>query len=263
MRLALVRGAGDVATAVALRLLSEGFSVVCTELPYPTCLRRAVAFAEAAYEGEWEVEGVRARLARSPEEARELLSREVVPVLAPEGEALSVLKPALLVDARMAKRNLGTRMEEAPLVIGLGPGFTAGVDCHAAVETLNGPDLGRVYLRGSPFPPTHEPCRIGGLSSGRVVRAPKAGIFLGFARIGELVEEGAPIASVAGELLFSPCSGVVRGILRSGIEVRPGLKAVEIDPRGDLGIPFRVAERAWRIAGGVISALELLAEKEG
>ena len=260
--IALVRGAGDVATAVALRLLAEGFSVVCTELPRPTCLRRAVAFAEAVYEGEWEVEGVTGRLAHSPPVAREPLSRDVLPILAPEGEALALLQPGLLVDARMAKRNLGTRRGEAPLVIGLGPGFTAGVDCHAAVETLNGPDLGRVYLRGSPLPPTHEPCRIGGLSSGRVVRAPWAGVFLGFVRIGEQVEEGDLLATVAGEPLFSSCSGVVRGILRSGVEVRPGLKAVEIDPRGNSEIPFRVAERAWRIAGGVVSALQLLAEKE-
>ena len=261
--IALVRGAGDVATAVALHLREEGFSVVCTELPRPTCLRRAVAFAEAVYEGCWTVDGVTAVSARSPGEARRALERGEVPVLAPEGEAVPVLKPDLLVDAHMAKRNLGTRMEEAPLVIGLGPGFTAGVDCHAAVETLNGPDLGRVYLRGSPLPPTHEPCRIGGLSSGRVVRTSKAGVFLGFKVIGERVEEGELVASVDWEPLYAPCPGVVRGILRSGIEARPGMKVVEIDPRGDPEVPFQVAERAQRIAGGVVSALELLAEKEG
>ena len=260
--IALVRGAGDVATAVALRLRKEGHRVVCTELPRPTCLRRAVALAEAVYEGSWEVEGVRAVLARTPEEAEDILAAGEIPILAPEGEALGVLKPDLLVDARMAKRNLGTRIEEAPLVIGLGPGFSAGVDCHAAVETLNGPDLGRVYLSGSPLPPTHEPCRIGGVSSERVVRAPRAGAFWGFRRIGELVEAGTPVGGVAGEPLYAPCPGVVRGILRSGIEVRPGVKAVEIDPRIDRNVPFRVAERAWRIAGGVISALELLAGKE-
>ena len=172
MKLALVRGAGDVATGVALRLRREGYAVVCTELPRPTCLRRAVSFAEAVYEGTWQVEGVEAHLARGPEEALRLAERGKVPVLAPEGDALAQLRPRVLVDARMAKRNLGTRIEEAPVVIGLGPGFVAGVDCHAAVETLDGPDLGRVYLSGSPIPPTHEPCGIGGLSQGRVVRAP-------------------------------------------------------------------------------------------
>ncbi len=261
--IALVRGAGDVATAVALRLRQEGFSVVCTELPRPTCLRRAVSFAEAVYEGRWTVEGVVAVLARSPGEARRALERGEVPVLAPEGEAVPALRPDLLVDARMAKRNLGTRMEEAPLVIGLGPGFTAGVDCHAAVETLNGSDLGRVYLRGSPLPPTHEPCRIGGLAAGRVVCAPRAGAFLGFKAIGEPVGEGELVASVDWDPLYAPCPGVVRGILRSGIEARPGMKVVEIDPRGDPEVPFQVAERAQRIAGGVVSALELLADKEG
>jgi xanthine dehydrogenase accessory factor len=258
VKLALVRGAGDVATAVALRLRQEGYAVVCTELLHPRALRRAVALAEAVYEGAWQVEGAEARLAKGPEEALRLVERGVIPILAPEREALKSLCPGLLVDARMAKRNLGTRKDEAQVVIGLGPGFTAGVDCHAAVETLNGPDLGRVYLKGSPLAPTHEPCRIGGLSGGRVIRAPCAGVFYGFKRIGESVEEGELIACCGGEPLFSPCSGVLRGILRSGIQVEPGIKAVEIDPRGDPGIPFRVAERAWRIAGGVVSALELL-----
>lgn len=258
MKLALVRGAGDVATGVALRLRREGYAVVCTELPRPTCLRRAVSFAEAVYEGTWQVEGVEAHLARGPEEALRLAERGKVPVLAPEGDALAQLRPRVLVDARMAKRNLGTRIEEAPVVIGLGPGFVAGVDCHAAVETLDGPDLGRVYLSGSPIPPTHEPCGIGGLSQGRVVRAPCPGVFYGFVRIGKLVQAGQLIARCGGEPLFAPCSGVVRGILRPGIEARPGMKVVEIDPTGDPEIPFQVAARAWRIASGVASALELL-----
>ncbi|HAF69883.1 MAG: Selenium-dependent molybdenum hydroxylase system protein, YqeB family [Acetothermia bacterium 64_32] len=258
MKLALVRGAGDVATGVALRLRKEGYAVVCTELLRPTCLRRAVSFAEAVYEGTWQVEGVEARLARGPEEALRLVEREKVAVLAPEGNALAQLSPKVLVDARMAKRNLGTHIDEAPVVIGLGPGFVAGVDCHAAIETLNGPDLGRVYLSGSPIPPTHEPCEIGGLSQGRVVRAPCAGVFYGFGRIGELVEAGEPIARCGKEPLFAPCSGVVRGIVRGGIEVRPGMKVVELDPRGDPAIPFRVAPRAERIASGVASALQLI-----
>jgi len=259
MKLAVVRGAGDVATGVALRLKREGYVVVCTELPRPTCLRRAVSFAEAVYEGTWQVEEVEAQLARFPEEARELAKQGIIPVLAPEGEALAQLGPEVLVDARMAKRNLGTRIDEAPAVIGLGPGFTAGVDCHAAVETLNGPDLGRVYLSGSPIPPTHEPCGIGGLSQGRVVRASRAGVFYAFGRIRKLVETGELIASCGGEPLYAPCSGVVRGILRPGIQVESGTKVVEIDPRGDPEIPFRVAARAWRIASGVASALEILA----
>lgn len=256
MELVLIRGAGDVATAVALRLLAEGFQVVCTELPEPRSIRRAVAFAEAVYEGRFWVEGREARRASDAREARSL-ALELVPVLAPEGEALKSLGPEVLVDARMQKQNLGTQKDEAPVVIGLGPGFTGGFNCHAAVETL-GPDLGRVYLRGSPTPPTHEPCSIAGLGEERVLRAPNEGLFLGFRRIGERVAKGEIVARFQVEPLIAPCSGVVRGILRSGIVVPKGIKVVEIDPRGDPMVCFKVAERAQRIASGVASALALL-----
>lgn len=256
--LVLVRGAGDVATAVAIRLRERGLAVVCTELLQPLALRRAVSFAEAVYEGRWAVEGHEAARATSPKEALSLLEGDVVPVLAPEGAAVEELRPEVIVDARMAKRNLGTRLDEAPIVIGLGPGFTAGVNCHAAVETLRGPRLGKVYLEGSPLPPTHTPCTIGGLSRERVLRAPRAGHFFGYKAIGTRVEKGEPVAWCSGEELRAPCSGVVRGILRSGIEVPAGTKAVELDPRGDPRVCFRVADRSWRIAAGVLEALDLL-----
>ncbi len=256
--LVLVRGAGDVATAVAIRLRERGLGVICTELPQPIAIRRAVVFAEAVYEGRWAVEGYEAVRAGSPEEALALAERGMVPVLAPEGDAVARLRPEVIVDARMGKRNLGTRIDEAPLVIGLGPGFTAGVDCHAAVETLRGPYLGKVYLRGSPLPPTHAPCPIGGVSRERVLRARRAGHFFGYKAIGERVEKGEKVAWCSGEELRALCDGVVRGILRSGIEVSAGTKVVEIDPRGDPAVCFRVAERSWRIAAGVLEALDLL-----
>lgn len=255
-KLALVRGAGDVATAVALRLWSEGFRVVCTELPQPRAIRRTVAFAEAVYEGHWEVEGAKAKYARSLEEAIALTEQGVVAVLA--AEKVLDLRPEILVDGRMAKANLDTRKDEAQLVIGLGPGFTAGIDCHAAVETLNGPDLGCVYLSGSPKAPTHVPCSIEGLASERVLRAPTEATFLGFRRIGDPVEKGEIVARMGKISLFAPCSGVIRGILRSGIVVPKGTKVVELDPRGDPAVCFRIADRSWRIAAGVISALREL-----
>ncbi len=254
----LVRGAGDVATAVAIRLHERGLAVVCTELPQPLAIRRAVVFAEAVYEGRWAVEGHEAVRAMSPGEALELSERGVIPVLAPEGDAVVRLRPEVIVDARMAKRNLGTHIHEAPLVIGLGPGFTAGVNCHAAVETLRGPLLGRVYLQGSPLPPTHIPCPIGGISRERVLWAKRAGHFFGYKVIGERVKRGEKVAWCSGEELQALCDGVVRGILRSGIEVPARIKVVEIDPRGDPVVCFRVAERSWRIAAGVLEALDLL-----
>ncbi|NOX44460.1 MAG: EF2563 family selenium-dependent molybdenum hydroxylase system protein [Caldiserica bacterium] len=256
--LVLVRGAGDVATAVAIRLRERGLGVVCTELPQPLAIRRAVVFAEAVYEGRWAVEGHEAVRVASPDEALKLSELGAIPVLAPEGDAVTRLRPEAIVDARMAKRNLGTHIREAPIVIGLGPGFTAGVDCHAAVETLRGPNLGKVYLRGSPLPVTHRPCPIGGISRERVLRAPRAGHFFGYKAIGERVRKGEAVAWCSGEELRALCDGVIRGILRSGIEVPAGTKVVEIDPRGDPQVCFRVAERSWRIAAGVLEALDIL-----
>lgn len=259
VKIAVIRGAGDVGTAVGLLLRSLGYALIYSELPKPTVLRRFASFAEAVYRGEWEVQGVRARHASSAEEACALVQGGLVAVLAPEGQALSVLNPVLLVDARMAKRNLGTKREEAPIVIGLGPGFTAGLDCHAAVETLEGPELGRVYLRGSPLPPTHRPCHIQDLSEERVVRAPCAGTVEALKEIGELVEAGEPVARIGDAVLRAPISGVIRGLVHDGVEAHPGMKIAEIDPRRDPTLPFRISTRSLRIAEGVVQALRLLA----
>lgn len=258
MSLVLIRGAGDVGTAVGLILHSLGHRLVYTELPSPTVLRWAVAFAEAVYRGKFEVQGVRARLAQTAKEALALAAAGEVAILAPEGEALAGLSPAVLIDARMAKRNLGTRIDEAPIVIGLGPGFTAGVDCHAVVETLDGPDLGRVLLRGAAKPPDHRPCAIQGLREERVLRAAHDGRFLALRTLGDLVKAGEPVAQVDNIVLSAPIGGVVRGILHSGLFVRAGMKVAEIDPRPDPTLPFRIADRSLRIATGVVEALTRL-----
>ncbi|MBC7222128.1 EF2563 family selenium-dependent molybdenum hydroxylase system protein [Candidatus Bipolaricaulota bacterium] len=258
MSVVFVRGAGDVGTVVGVLLHALGYKLIYTELPKPTTLRWAVSFSEAIYRGEWEVEGVVARRAPSPAEAKRLVEEGFVAVLAPEGEALREIAPEILIDARMAKRNLGTSISEAPLVVGLGPGFTAGVDCHAVVETLEGPDLGRVYLLGSALPPTHRPCAVEGLRVERVVRAPCSGVFFPRCTIGDLVKEGEPIARVDGTELLAPISGVVRGVLHEGLEVRPGMKVLEIDPRPDPTLPFKIATRSLKIAEGVVEAISLL-----
>lgn len=263
MKLAFIRGAGDVGTAVGLLLRSLGYALIYSELPKPTTLRRFAAFSEAVYRGEWDVQGVKAHYAYSTKEATSLVQEGKVAVLAPEGDALGELRPALLVDARMAKRNLGTRLTDAPVVIGLGPGFTAGQDCHAAVETLEGPELGRVYLCGSPLPHTHQPCRIEELAEERVIRAPCAGKVRSLREIGEIVDAGEPIVQLGERVLCAPISGVIRGLLHSGVEVQPGMKVAELDPRGDPSIPFKVSTRSLRIAEGVVQAIQLLAGAPG
>lgn len=258
MSLVLIRGAGDVGTAVGIFLLSLGHKIVYTELSRPTTLRWAVAFSEAVYRGEWKVEGVSAKHVSSPEEALEVAEKGGVAVLAPEGEAIEKLRPGVLVDARMAKRNLGTKITEAPVVIGLGPGFLAGVDCHAVVETLEGPKLGRVYLSGGATPPTHIPCAVEERREERVIRAPKEGLFFPLRTIGDLVRAGEVVARVNEEELRTPISGVIRGILHEGLSVRAGMKVVEIDPRADRRVPFKLSDRSLRIAEGVVEALRIL-----
>jgi len=257
MSLVLIRGAGDIGTAVGILLYSLGHKIVYTELPQPSTLRWAVAFSEAVYRGTWEVQGVRGRFVSSPKEALEIVEKGEVAVLAPEGRAVSVLRPDVLVDARMAKRNLGTKIDEAPVVIGLGPGFTAGRDCHFVIETLDGPDLGRVILEGQAESPTHLPCAVEGFREERVVRAPHSGKFRALRTLGDVVEAGEPVAQINDTLLLAPLCGVVRGILHTGLRVSKGMKVVEIDPRGDPSIPFKISERSLRVASGVAEALRL------
>ena len=259
MSLVLIRGAGDIGTAVGILLYSLGHKIVYTELPQPRTLRWAVAFSEAVYRKTWEVQGVRGRLASSAKEALEIVENGEIAVLAPEGQAVPLLKPDVLVDARMAKKNLGTKIDEAPIVIGLGPGFTAGRDCHFVIETLDGPHLGRVILEGQAESPTHLPCAVEGFREERVVRAPKSGEFRALRTLGDLVEAGEEVAEINGTPLFAPLGGVVRGILHSGLQVSKGTKVVEIDPRGDPSIPFKICERSLRVASGVVEALRLSA----
>ena len=176
--LVLIRGAGDIATGIALRLYRGGLRVVMTDLPRPTAIRRTVCFSPAITDGETVVEDVRAVRADSPAQALSLLAQGAVPVL-PDPECLcrEQLHPDALVDAILAKRNLGTRITDAPVVVGIGPGFTAGEDCHAVVETMRGHTLGRAIYQGSALPNTNIPGLIGGFTGERVLRAPADGVF--------------------------------------------------------------------------------------
>ena len=188
--LALIRGAGDIASAIALRLRRCGISVVMTEMAHPLTVRRTVAFSEAIHTGRCQVEGIAAVLARDGSHALELLSgSDVIPVLIdPACMCLEAIRPDVVVDAILAKRNVGTSMDMALIVIGVGPGFTAGEDCHAVVETMRGHTLGRAYYTGSTLPNTAIPGLVGGYAGERVLRAPCEGAFRGIATIGDHVE---------------------------------------------------------------------------
>ncbi|HEY77048.1 MAG TPA: EF2563 family selenium-dependent molybdenum hydroxylase system protein [Thermoflexia bacterium] len=254
--LVVVKGGGDLGTGVAWRLHRCGFRVLVTETARPTVIRRAVAFASAVYEGAITVEGTTARLVENDPEMQAAWEAGEVPVIVdPEGESIRRLRPDVVVDAIMAKRNIGTHITDAPIVVALGPGFTAGVDCHAVIETNRGHNLGKVILEGSAEPNTGVPGTVGGESARRVLRAPAEGTFRGVRAIGDLVQEGEVVAYVDDAPIHSQLNGVVRGLLHDGLRVHKGMKVGDVDPRGIVSHCFTISEKALAIGGGVVEAI--------
>lgn len=258
----LIRGAGDIATGVALRLYRSHMEVIMTDLPAPTAIRRTVCFSQAIVLGRTVVEDVTAAHAANAAEAEALLAQGIVPVLAdPECRCRQALRPDAEVDAILAKRNLGTAITDAPVVIGIGPGFTAGTDCHAVVETMRGHTLGRVIYRGSALPNTSIPGLVGGFAGERVLRAPADGILHQLADIGVTVSEGDVVATVEGQPMRCTISGVLRGILPEGTPVFRGMKAGDVDPRGKREYCDTVSDKALAVGGGVLEAVLALSGK--
>ena len=252
----LIRGAGDIATGIALRLYRAGMQVVMTDLPAPTAIRRTVCFSEALRLGEVLVEDVWARRTDSAREALDIAGTGDIAVVAdPTCALLPELYPAALVDAILAKRNLGTKMDDAPIVVGIGPGFTAGEDCHAVVETMRGHTLGRVIYRGSALPNTNIPGLIGGYAGERVLRAPADGIFCQKLEIGAVVRAGDVAGEVAGQPMRCTIDGVLRGILADGTPVFRGMKAGDVDPRCKPGYCTTASDKALAVGGGVLEAV--------
>ncbi len=254
--LVLVKGGGDLGTGVGWRLHKSGFPVLVTELAKPLVVRRTVAFASAVYDGEIAVEGVTAWKAADEGEARGLIEDRIIPVLVdPVCESRLVLNPTVLVDAIMAKKNTGTRLSDAPFVIALGPGFTPGVDCHCAIETQRGHNLGRALWSSAAEPNTGRPGEIGGKGAERVLRAPCEGIVAGVRRIGDRVTGGDIIARVNGTGVVSPFDGVLRGLLHDGLSVKTGAKIGDVDPRAQREHCFTVSDKALAVGGGALEAI--------
>ena len=269
----LVRGGGDLASGVVLRLVRCGVRVIVFEIARPLAVRRLVAFAEAVYEGEITVEEVTARLVTHPADALDLARQGIVPVLVdPEAASRAFLKPLVMVDGRMTKQPPELGKDAAPLVIGLGPGFCAGdtgagENCHAVIETQRGPFLGRVIWQGQAALDTGEPDSVPMLSGGgqgvraeRVLRAPADGILVTYASIGDRVEAGQVIAAVNGQPLAASFGGVLRGLLRSGTDVVRNLKVGDLDPRSDPRLCRLVSDKALAIGGGALEAVLARAE---
>jgi xanthine dehydrogenase accessory factor len=253
----LIRGAGEMASGVAHRLHQSHFKVCMLEIPHPIAVRREVSFCEAVYEGKKEVEGVLAKLISTPEEIQSVWKEDKIPLLIdPEGkEARSFLTFDVLIDAIMAKKNLGTEIKDASFVIGLGPGFTAGKDVHIVIEANRGHHLGKMILNGTAEPDTGIPGEIGGYTVERVLRTMKKGVFHPHKSIGDRVNKGSVVAVVDDFPVIAQVSGVVRGLLRDGVGVKKGMKVGDIDPRGKRELCFTISEKARAIGGGVLEAI--------
>jgi len=255
----LIRGGGDLATGVALRLYHVGLQVIISELPQPLAVRRLVSFSNAVYCQETTVEGVTARRVDDPLDTLrilQVLAKGQIPVLVdPEGLAIGALHPPVVVDARMLKKHVELLPERVQLIIGLGPGFVAGENCHAVVETNRGHLLGRVIWDGAPQPDTGVPERVLDRRAERVIRAPVDGVLKTRADICDLVEPGQVVAEVNGEPVLAPFRGVIRGLLWDGIPVQAGLKIGDVDPRADPRYCTLVSDKALSIGGGVLEAI--------
>jgi len=257
----LIRGGGDLATGVAIRLLRSGLRVVITEIAQPLAVRRSVSFAEAAYAGEITIEGITARRVSDPTDSLRILTilgKQQVPVLVdPDCASAKALHPAVIVDGRMTKRPPEPIGYSPMLYIGLGPGFEAGVNCQAAIETRRGHTLGRVYWRGGPEPDTGAPEG----DPARVLRAPCNGTLIAHKQIGEHCEAGDLIAEIQPPTgnhkseIVSPFKGILRGLIHPSVPVTTGVKLGDVDPRDDPRLCQMVSDKALAVGGGVLEAI--------
>lgn len=253
--LIVIRGGGDLATGAVHRLRQAGFPILVLELEQPLAIRRTVAVASAVLEGRALIEDIDAMRIDDIEEAMEVAKSGAIPVMVSPKLPQLPWEPSVVVDARVAKRNIDTTINDAPLVIGMGPGFNAGSDCHAVVETMRGHYLGRVIWDGEATPNTGEPGKIGGKSAERVVRAPTFGVLSWKVSIADLVATGDVLGDINGVPIRSRISGVVRGLLAPGYEVEWNWKLADIDPRSDASACFEISDKALSIGGGVVEAV--------
>jgi len=255
--LLLVRGGGDLASGVILRLHRSGLQVVVSELPQPLAVRRSVSFAEAVFEQTHSVEGVTARRAE-PDQIMSVLESGAIPVVVdPDAEILTRFAFLVVIDVRLIKKMAEPLPVKVPLHIGVGPGFHAGEDCDAVIETRRSHTLGRVFWHGTAQADSGQPEG----DPKRVLRAPGDGVFVVHKRIGEHCEAGELVAEIESETgnhtfkIVSPLPGMLRGLIRDGVRVTKGLKVGDIDPRNDPGACLLVSDKALAIGGGVLEAI--------
>ena len=252
----LIKGAGDLATGIAYRLKKSGFDIVMTEIHKPTTVRRTVAFSQAVFDNEIVIEGIKGVKVNNINEIYEEIREGNIPIIIDEkAEIIKELRPDVVVDSIIAKKNLGTSIEDAPIVIGVGPGFEAKVDCHLVVETKRGHYLGKVIEEGSAIPNTGVPGNIGGYTKERIIRASSNGKIKPLVAIGDFVKKGDIVAYIDGIEVLAEIDGIVRGMLQEGIEVFKGMKSGDIDPRCEKDHCFTISDKARSIGGGVLEAI--------
>lgn len=254
--LIIIRGGGDLATGVAVRLHRCGFDIVVLEIQQPLAVRRRVAFAEAVYEGEIEVGGVRGVFASDSTQVPQLRSDGVVPVLIdPAANLCKQINASALVDGRMLKTPPETTLDSSIFTIGLGPGFMAGVNCHVVIETNRGHDMGRVIWQGSAEPDTKVPEAVAGFDVDRVLRAPVRGLLDGGKEIGSMLKAGDEIVRVGGIAVEALFDGALRGLVHDGAQVEAAAKIGDLDPRGESSYCFSISDKSLAVGGGVLEAL--------
>lgn len=254
--LILIKGAGDIATGIAVRLKNAGMQVVMTEIAIPTTVRRSVAFSRAVYEGSAVVENITAKLVLDFAQIPAILQRDEIPVLIdPRCEVLKSIHFDAVVDSILAKKNLSTDPTQAPVVIGVGPGFSVPQDCHCVIETQRGHDLGRCIYQGCAAKNTGIPGEIGGYTVERLLRAPCDGIFHPILAIGDAVKAGQTVAMVDDQPVTAQIDGIVRGLLQDNVPVKAGMKSGDIDPRGCYEHCFTVSDKARAVGGGALEAI--------
>jgi xanthine dehydrogenase accessory factor len=258
--LCVVRGGGDIATGVVWRLWTAGWPVVVCELAAPLTIRRTVSVSTTVTDGNFTVEAMPAVLAKDVDSAAALAADGVVGVVvSPE---LPALGADVVIDARLAKRNIDTTIGDASLVVGLGPGFEADVNCDAAVETKRGHRLGRVLWSGATAANTGIPGMIEGKSAERVLRAPLDGTAVWNVSIGDIVCDGQLMGHVSDAPVIAPFAGTVRGLIAESVELKSGLKIGDVDPRSDPGACYEISDKALAIGGGVVEAVLTWSRRE-
>jgi xanthine dehydrogenase accessory factor len=259
----IVRSGGDVASGTIKRLHEAGFKVIVLEIENPTAIRRTVSYSQCVFDGEITIEDTTARLCKTLDEVDDAHFKGEIPVVIDSsGEFIDIVKPKIVIDAILAKKNLGTKKSMADIVIGLGPGFEAGLDVDAIIETNRGHDLGRVIYEGKPQANTGSPGNIGGYTIERVIYSPDNGEIKVHSDIGSLIEKDAVVATVGGKEVRTRIKGVVRGMIANGTSVFNGMKIGDVDPRNEVRHCYGISDKARAVGGGVLEAILHLQMKE-